>query len=231
MINRKIIPALDVQDQKSLDFLINELSNEAKLLKVGMELFYTFGHEIVAKLKEKDFEIFLDLKLHDIPNTVGKSCKTLSRLGIDMLNVHAAGGVEMMKAAADGFKSGNEKGILLGVTQLTSTSQTVMNNELLIPGKTLDVVLKYAENAKKAGLDGVVCSAHEVRAIKKNIGEDFCCVTPGIRPKGSSSHDQKRVMTPSEALEAGSDYLVIGRAICQATSPKEAFQLILKEIS
>lgn len=229
MINEKIIPALDVQDENKLTFLLSELK-EAQILKVGMELYYTFGNNIVKQLKEYQYKIFLDLKLHDIPNTVARSCKKLGSLGADILNVHAAGGIDMMRAANEAFKSEHQQGMLIGVTQLTSTSQTTMNQELLIEGNSLDVVLHYAENVKKAGLDGVVCSGHEVREIKKRFGESFKCITPGIRPEGDKSHDQKRVMTPRQAIEVGSDYLVIGRSIYQADSPKSAFKAILEEI-
>lgn len=229
--DEKIIPALDVQSLEQLNFLIKELSGTAKIVKIGMELYYSYGNQIVERLKEQGFKIFLDLKLHDIPNTIYRSSKTLSKLGVDILNVHAAGGIDMMKAALDGFKECNQNGILIGVTQLTSTSQETLNNEILIPGRTIDVVLKYAENVKKAGLQGVVCSALEVEKIKESIGIDFKCITPGIRPKGTSEDDQVRVVTPKEAIHFGSDYLVIGRSIYQAKSPKMAFENIVKEIS
>lgn len=230
MIKEKIIPALDVQTISEFDFLVKELRGEAITVKVGMELYYTFGNRIIEKLKDNNFKIFLDLKMHDIPNTVHKAAKTLARNGVDILNVHAAGGTDMMRAALEGFKSENEKGILIGVTQLTSTSKTMMNTELEIPGEVDDIVLNYAKLVHSSGLDGIVCSAHEVKKIKLNINQDFKCITPGIRPKGLSSHDQKRVMTPLEAINQGSDFLVIGRAITQVKSPKLAFQNIIKEI-
>jgi orotidine-5'-phosphate decarboxylase len=229
-MRKKIIPALDVQSLEELTFLLDELQGKALTVKIGMELYYTFGNNLFLNIKRKGFKIFLDLKLHDIPNTVYESTKTLAKNGSDILNVHAAGGVEMMKAALEGFKEENEHGILIGVTQLTSTSQSMMNNELLIPGKVSDAVLFYAENVKKAGLHGIVCSGHEVKLIKENFGQDFKCITPGIRPKGSVSNDQKRIMTPKEAIECGSDYLVIGRAITRQDSPGEAFDSILEEI-
>lgn len=230
IIAEKVIPALDVQTEQELDFLLTELKGEAVTLKVGMELYYTFGNTIVQKIKDYGFNVFLDLKLHDIPNTVYRSTKTLSRLGVDILNVHAAGGIDMMKAAAEGFKEHNQSGLLIAVTQLTSTSQEMLNQELLIPGTTENIVLEYATNVKKSGLDGVVCSALEVETLKRELGEGFKCITPGIRPKGESNSDQKRVMTPIKAIQTGSDYLVIGRAIYQANSPKEAFKNIIKEI-
>lgn len=229
-IRKMIIPALDVQDKESLDNLLHELRGSAKMVKVGMELFYTYGFDVLSRIQRTELDIFLDLKMHDIPNTVHKACKTLSKRGVNMLNVHASGGIEMMNAAAEGMKEFNENSLLIAVTQLTSTSQRVMNDDLLIPGSISDIVLKYAENAKKAGLDGIVCSAQEVEIIKKEIGEDFKCITPGIRPKGANSDDQSRIMTPLEAITAGSDFLVIGRPITQADSPKEAFEKIYEDI-
>ena len=231
MIQDKIIVALDTQDRSELDKLLTELSGTATYVKVGMELFYTFGNDIIKELKDKDFKIFLDLKMHDIPSTVYKACSSLSKLGVDMTNIHVAGGRTMMRAAHDGIKEYNEKGILIAVTQLTSTDQKTMNDQILIPGSVEDAVLKYASLTKDAGLSGVVCSPLEVELLKHNLGSDFKTVTPGIRPAGVSSNDQKRVMTPQEAIKAGTDYMVIGRAITQADSPKIAFENILKEIS
>ncbi len=230
-MRKKIIPALDVQSLEELTFLLDELQGKAITVKVGMELYYTFGNNLFYNIKSRGFKTFLDLKLHDIPNTVNKAIKTLAKNGADIMNVHAAGGIEMMKAALEGMREENENGLLIGVTQLTSTSQNVMNQELLIPGKVSDVVLHYAENVRKAGLDGIVCSAHEVREIKERFGQEFKCITPGIRPKGSANHDQKRVMTPFEAVQAGSDYLVIGRAITRNDEPGQAFDSILKELN
>lgn len=230
MIRDKIIPALDVQTKSDLDYLIQELKGEATIVKVGMELYYSYGNEVLKRLKDEGFKIFLDLKLHDIPNTVHNAAKTLAKNGVDILNVHSAGGIDMMKAALDGFKAENSQGILIGVTQLTSTSQEVMNKQLLIPGLINDTVLKYAEITKSAGLDGIVCSAMEVQQVKLNLGSQFKCITPGIRPKGVSNNDQKRVLTPSQAIKNGSDFLVIGRAITKSEFPKKAFKDILKEI-
>lgn len=230
MMRNKIIPAIDTQDKITLEFLLRELQGEAQILKIGMELYYTFGNDIIKTIKDLGFKVFLDLKLHDIPNTVEKAAKSIAKNGVDILNVHAAGGKEMMQAALNGFKTENSQGILIGVTQLTSTSQEMMNNELLIPGSISKVVHSYGCLVKEAGLAGVVCSAHEVQILKKDFGKEFQCITPGIRPAGSNSHDQKRIMTPLEAVNIGSDYLVIGRAITQAESPKIAFQKILKEI-
>lgn len=231
MIKNQIIPALDVQDKERFDFLIKELRNDAKIVKIGMELYYTYGNDIVKQVKDYGLKVFLDLKLHDIPNTVHRGCKTLAKNGVDILNVHAGGGIEMMRAGLEGFLEHNSNGILIGVTQLTSTDQQTLNQQLLIPGVLPEAVLSYARNTKEAGLAGVVCSALEVTMIKKHLGDDFKCITPGIRPKGSTSHDQKRVMTPKEAITVGSDYLVIGRAITNADSPKTAFQNIIKDIT
>lgn len=230
LFNNKIIVALDVQNIDEFNFLIHELKDEATFVKVGMELYYSFGNDIIKRIKDFNLKIFLDLKMHDIPHTVYKSCKTLGKLDVDILNVHAAGGIEMMKSSLEGFREHNSTGLLIGVTQLTSTTQQQLNQELKIPGQMNDVVLAYANNVKYSGLDGVVCSAHEVSVLKKNLGIDFKCITPGIRPKNISSNDQRRVMTPIEAINAGSDYLVIGRSITNEASPKLAFQKILQDI-
>lgn len=227
----KIIVALDTQSPAEIDRFIYELAGTATFVKVGMELYYTFGNDIIRKLKDNNFKIFLDLKLHDIPNTVHKSAKTLAKAGVDILNVHAAGGIEMMRAASEGFKEISSEAKLIGVTQLTSTCQETLNEEIGIQGELIDSVIQYAQNTKKAGLDGVVCSAHEVKLIKKQIDQNFLCITPGIRPKGHAAQDQKRVMTPTEAMLAGTDYMVIGRPITQADSLKTAFKDILQEIS
>lgn len=229
-MKERVIPALDTQSDKELNFLIKELSGEAEIVKIGMESFYTYGSDIITRLKGEGFRVFLDLKMHDIPSTVGRASKTLGKLGVDILNVHCAGGLDMMRAGLEGFSEGNNKGIMIGVTQLTSTSQSVMNKELLISGTVQAAVLSMANTAKSAGLHGVVCSAHEISIIKENLGNDFKTITPGIRPKGISADDQKRIMTPAQAIGLGSDYLVIGRAITQAASPKLAFQNIIKDI-
>lgn len=231
LVREKIIPALDIQNIKELDYLISQLKGEAITVKVGMELYYSYGNTILEKLKDHKFKIFLDLKMHDIPNTVYRATKALAKNGVDIINVHACGGSDMMKAALDGFKSENSSGLLIGVTQLTSTTKKVMNDELLVPGDIEDIVLKHAQLVKESKLDGIVCSAHEVKKIKAYFGESFKCITPGIRPQGSQQNDQKRIMTPKMAIDSGSDYLVIGRPITLADSPKEMFRSILKEIS
>ena len=173
--------------------------------------------------------IFLDLKLHDIPNTVKGGMKNLANLGVDITNVHCAGGIAMMKAAVEGLELGANGGprpLCIGVTQLTSTSKEAMNNELGIPGEVMDCVIQYAKNAKAAGLDGVVCSVHEAKAIHEACGDDFLTVTPGIRLASDSKDDQKRVATPDYAKEQGCDYIVVGRSITKAEDPKATYELI-----
>ena len=197
-------------------------------VKIGMELFYAEGPEIITSLKERGHKVFLDLNLHDIPNTVKKSMQVLGAYGVDMVNVHAGGGIAMMKAAREGLMLGAaryaEKPKLIAVTQLTSTDEAVMHNELLIDMPLKDVVKQYALNAREAGLDGVVCSAHEAAEIHMTCGMDFLTVTPGIRLAGDSKGDQKRVMTPADARDQGADYIVVGRSITAASNPIEAYQ-------
>ena len=196
-------------------------------VKIGMELFYSEGPQIVRTLKERGHKVFLDLKLHDIPNTVKKTMQVLGEYGVDMVNLHAAGGIEMMKAAKAGLMLGAaryaDKPKLIAVTQLTSTDEETMHNELLIEKPLAEVVRQYALNAKEAGLDGVVCSAHEAADIHAACGSDFLTVTPGIRLAGDSVQDQKRVMTPAAAKEAGSDYIVVGRSITGEPKPIDAY--------
>ncbi len=227
-MHEKIITAFDIQTREELDYLYNELSDNIKIVKIGMEAFYTFGVPIIERFKDKNINIFLDLKLHDIPTTVFKAAKTLGQLGVDILNVHAAGGTDMMKAGLEGFLDSNPNGKLIGVTQLTSTNQDIMNNELNISGSLEEQVKRMAYLVKNAGLHGIVCSAGEVRSIKSELGASFLCITPGIRPRGSASDDQKRIYTPEEALAFGADYLVIGRPITKATSPRKAYSEIIK---
>ncbi len=199
-----------------------------------MELYYSFGPSIIKSLKEKGFKVFLDLKIHDIPNTAKKATKAITKLGAGIINVHAAGGIEMMKAAKDGMKEALAEDpslptpLIIAVTQLTSTDQKILENDLMINEDLNQVVIHYAKNAQKAGLDGVVCSPLEVPFIKENLAADFKCITPGIRPKSSAAGDQKRIATPEEALELGSDFLVIGRAITNQKNPASAFDAIIK---
>ncbi len=228
----KTIIALDFSSEKEvLDFL--DQFEEPVSVKIGMELVYAAGLEMVDKVIERGHEVFLDLKLHDIPNTVKGGMKNLARRGVWMTNVHAAGGKAMMQAGKAGLEEGSagKAPLLIAVTQLTSTSKEAMNEEQGIPGEVLDSVVRYAKNAQEAGLDGVVCSVHEVKAIKEACGPDFLCVTPGIRLAGGSVDDQKRVATPEFAKEQGSDYIVVGRSITQAENPKQTFAEIEEVMS
>ena len=207
-------------------FLEQFPAEESLYLKVGMELYYATGPEIVSYLKDLGHSVFLDLKLHDIPNTVKSAMKVLSHLGVDMTNVHAAGGVEMMKAAREGLV---KEAKLIAVTQLTSTSEEQMRDFQNIQTSLQESVIHYAKKTAEAGLDGVVCSAQEVKLIKEATNQDFICLTPGIRPSGAAVGDQKRVMTPADAYQIGSDYIVVGRPITQATDPVAAYHAIKDE--
>ncbi|MDL2276902.1 orotidine-5'-phosphate decarboxylase [Breznakia sp. OttesenSCG-928-G09] len=221
----KTIVALDFSTKtETIEFL--KKFDEPIFVKIGMELTYACGLEIIEAVKEMGHQIFLDLKLHDIPNTVKGGMKNLASLGVDIVNLHCAGGSTMMKAAMEGLEEGAVNGkrpLCIGVTQLTSTSKEMMNDELLIDGEVLDVVLHYAKNAKDSGLDGVVCSVHEANAIHKLCGDDFLTVTPGIRLSTDSVDDQKRVATPEYAKEQGCDYIVVGRSITKSENPKQTY--------
>ena len=229
--DKDVIVALDFPDAvKTFEFLKKfESSSRKPFVKIGMELFYSEGPEIVKKIKEHGHKIFLDLKLHDIPNTVRGGMKSLRSLGVDMVNLHAAGGIDMMKAAVEGLSGGETKPLLIAVTQLTSISQEKMNNELLISGSVDEVVAHYAKNAKAAGLDGVVCSPLEAQKIHAEIGKDFYTVTPGIRFSENDTGDQARVTDPLKARELGSDYIVIGRPVTQAENPVSVYERCVKE--
>lgn len=224
----KTIIALDFSDREEvMDFL--KQFDKPVTVKIGMELTYALGLDVVREIKNMGHEVFLDLKLHDIPNTVKGGMKNLAALGADIVNCHAAGGISMMKAAKEGLEKGAAYGkrpLIIAVTQLTSTSKEMMNEEQGIPGEVMDSVLRYAKNAKEAGLDGVVCSVHEVKSIKEACGNDFLCVTPGIRLADNSIDDQKRVATPDFAKEQGSDYIVVGRSITKSEDPKKTFEEI-----
>lgn len=225
-----VIIALDFKDMEtSLKFL--DQFNESLYVKVGMELFYGSGLEIIKEIKKRGHKIFLDLKLHDIPNTVKKAMTNLAKLGVDLINLHAAGGSIMMKAAMEGLIEGStdKRPLLIAVTQLTSTSKEMMNTEQLIPGEVIDSVVNYAKVAKEAGLDGIVCSPLEVKLVKEVCGKEFITVTPGIRLASNNKDDQVRITTPAMAREIGSDYIVVGRPITQAEDPVAAYQLISKE--
>lgn len=224
----KVIVALDVDDEVNLSLLLKHLEGQGVWVKIGMEIFYSLGPTVIQEAKDRGLKVFLDLKLHDIPNTVGHGIKSLSKLKVDMLNVHAAGGLEMMKKGMEALKDLPNSPFLIGVTQLTSTSSEQMNQEQGIPGEISESVLRYALLAKNAGLNGVVSSPLEVAAIKKLCGEDFLTITPGIRPLGAMKDDQKRTTTPAEALALGTNFMVIGRPITQAHNPREALKEILK---
>ncbi|MCS4487718.1 orotidine-5'-phosphate decarboxylase [Streptococcus sciuri] len=227
MIEERPIIALDFPSSSEVKTFLARFPKEEKLyVKIGMELYYACGSEIVSYVKELGHSVFLDLKLHDIPNTVKSAMKVLAQLGVDMTNVHAAGGVEMMKAARQGF---GQNGKLIAVTQLTSTSENQMHSDQNIQTSLAESVIHYAQKTAEAGLDGVVCSACEVEVIKRATSSAFICLTPGIRPKGSQTGDQKRVVTPAQARVIGSDYIVVGRPITQATDPVAAYKAVYKE--
>ena len=224
-MGKDVIIACDFKNkEETLKFL--DLFEQDKLfLKIGMELFYAEGPEIVREIKARGHKIFLDLKLHDIPNTVEKAMKSLSALDIDMCNVHAAGTIDMMKAGLKGLtKEDGTRPILIAVTQLTSTSEERMQKELLINIPIDEVVIKYALNTKEAGLDGIVCSPLEASKVKENCGKGFLCITPGIRFETDDKGDQVRITTPKKAKEIGSDYIVVGRPITKSDNPVEAYR-------
>ena len=226
----KIVIALDyAQPQEAINF-ITQLDPSLCRLKVGKELFTAGGPQLVEALIKQGFDVFLDLKFHDIPTTVSKACEAASRLGVWMLNVHASGGQAMMEAAREGVSRSGQNPILIAVTVLTSMNQTTLN-ELGVAGTVEDHVLRLAKLTKASGLDGVVCSAQEAKLLRDNFGQEFCLVTPGIRPADASLDDQSRVVTPRQALELGSSYLVIGRPITQSQSPLATLQKIHQEIS
>lgn len=228
MMNEKTIVALDFSTREDLFAFLSKFE-EPIYVKIGMELTYAFGLDIISEIRQLGHHIFLDLKLHDIPNTVKQAMKNLARLDVDIVNLHCAGGIAMMKAAIEGLEEGAVDGkrpLCIGVTQLTSTSKEAMNEELGIPGEVIDCVIKYAKNAKAAGLDGVVCSVHEARAIHEACGNDFLTVTPGIRLADDSKDDQKRVATPAFAKEQSCDHIVVGRSITKSADPLETYRTI-----
>lgn len=225
-----VIVALDFPSAKEVYSFLDKFDDEKPFVKIGMELFYAEGHEIVREIKKRGHKIFLDLKLHDIPNTVMKAMSSLSELDVDMCNLHASGGSEMMKGALKGLTKGDgTRPILIAVTQLTSTDDKMLKEELLINETMEKTVESYALNAKNSGLDGVVCSPLEVAKVHSACGKDFLTVTPGVRFAGGEKGDQKRVMTPAEAKKIGSDYIVVGRPITQADDPVAAYKIAKKE--
>ncbi|MCD2224884.1 orotidine-5'-phosphate decarboxylase [Listeria cossartiae] len=230
-MNKPII-ALDFQTYEEVESFLAKFSGETLSVKVGMELFYSNGPVIVEKIKQQNHQIFLDLKLHDIPNTVKSAMIGLAKLGVDMVNVHAAGGKNMMEAALEGLEIGSARGKrpkIIAVTQLTSTSETDMQTDQLIKTSLLESVLHYSDLTKQAGLDGVVCSALEAEAIKQQNGTDFLRVTPGIRLASDAADDQIRVVTPEKARLIGSSNIVVGRSITRANDPVAAYNQVLKE--
>ena len=229
-MGKAVIIACDFKDKEETLNFLNKFEDEKLYLKIGMELFYSEGPEIVREIKKRGHKIFLDLKLHDIPNTVEKAMKSLAKLDVDMTNVHASGTIKMMEAGLRGLtKEDGTRPLLIAVTQLTSTSQEVMEQDLLIKENIEDVVMHYAENSKKAGLDGVVCSPLEVQAVKRKCGKEFLTITPGIRFSEDSKDDQSRITTPAKAKELGSDYIVVGRSITKAENPQEAYRKCVED--
>ncbi len=230
-MKKDVIIACDFNSKEQLFNFLDKFDGvEKPYLKVGMELFYASGNEIVKEIKKRGHKIFLDLKLHDIPNTVKKAMSVLSALDVDMVNLHAGGGSVMMKGALEGLtRPDGTRPLLIAVTQLTSTSQELMSEELLIDKPIDEVVMSYALNTKNSGLDGVVCSPLEAGKVKEVCGKEFLTITPGIRLAGDSVGDQKRVTTPALARELGSDYIVVGRSITGAEDPVKAYRQCIKE--
>lgn len=226
---KDVIVACDFAGREETLVFLDKFAGRKPFVKIGMELFYAEGPDIVREIKARGHKVFLDLKLHDIPNTVKKSMAVLTKLDVDMVNVHAAGTSEMMRAALEGLtRPDGSRPLLIAVTQLTSTSEERMQKELLISESLPETVLRYAENAKAAGLDGVVCSPLEAGSVKSRCGADFLTITPGVRFADSASDDQSRIATPEKARELGSDYIVVGRPITQAADPVEAYQKCIK---
>lgn len=229
-MGKDVIIACDFNSKEEVFNFLDLFKEEKPFVKIGMELFYAEGPEIVRQIKKRGHKIFLDLKLCDIPNTVEKSMRVLSSLGVDMCNVHASGTIEMMRAAIKGLtKEDGSRPILIAVTQLTSTSEERMQKDLLIDYPLEEVVAHYAQNAKEAGLDGVVCSPLEANKVKEKCGNEFLTVTPGIRFESSDVGDQVRITTPEKAKQIGSDYIVVGRPITKAENPVEVYRRCVKE--
>ena len=229
-MGKDVIIACDFPSKEATLEFLAKFTEEKPYVKIGMELFYGAGPEIVKEIKKMGHKIFLDLKLHDIPNTVKKAMSVLSHLDVDMCNLHASGTVAMMEAAIEGLtREDGTRPLLIAVTQLTSTSQEAMENDLLIKENIADVVMHYASNAKKAGLDGVVCSPLEAGVVHDKCGKDFITVTPGVRFADGDVGDQVRVTTPAKAKEIGSDYIVVGRPITAAEDPVAAYRRCVAE--
>ena len=229
-MNRDVIIACDFSSREATLNFLDKFTGRKPFVKIGMELFYAEGPAIVRDIKARGHKIFLDLKLHDIPNTVKKAMRVLSDLDVDMVNVHASGTVAMMRAALEGLtRTDGSRPLLIAVTQLTSTSEETMRQELLIDARINDTIVKYASNAREAGLDGVVCSPLEAGMVKQACGPEFLTVTPGIRFADAAADDQVRITTPARAREIGSDFIVVGRPITAATDPVAAYERCVKE--
>lgn len=229
-MKREVIIACDFSSAKQTFAFLDQFHDEKPFVKIGMELFYAEGSSIVKELKKRGHRVFLDLKLHDIPNTVKRAMKVLSQYDIDICNLHAAGTIEMMKAAKEGLtREDGSCPILLAVTQLTSTSEERMQKELLIQSTMNDTILQYALNAKKAGLHGIVCSPLEAGMVKEVCGKDFITMTPGIRFADDAKGDQVRITTPAKAKEIGTDFIVVGRSITAAKDPVAAYNRCIQE--
>jgi orotidine-5'-phosphate decarboxylase len=229
-MGKDVIIACDFNSKEEVMNFLAKFEGESLYVKIGMELFYSEGPQIVKDIKKLGHKIFLDLKLHDIPNTVMKAMRVLSNLDVDMCNVHASGTIPMMEAALKGLtREDGTRPLLIAVTQLTSTSEETMKKDLLINEPMQDVVSHYAKNAKKAGLDGIVCSPLEAKGVHESCGADFLTITPGVRFASDDKGDQTRVMTPAQAREIGSDYIVVGRPITGAENPVEAYRRCVKE--
>ena len=231
MKRKDVIVALDFPDrQTTLDFLDRFPEGEKPFVKIGMELYYAEGPSIVREIRQRGHRVFLDLKLHDIPNTVKRTMSVLSKLDVDMVNLHASGGSAMMKAALEGLtRPDGSRPLLIAVTQLTSTDAAALKRELLIDTPMQETVLRYARNAAECGLDGVVCSPLEAADVKRRCGADFLTVTPGIRFADGDIGDQKRIMTPEKASGAGCDSIVVGRPVTQAPDPVAAYRRCVRE--
>lgn len=229
---RDVIIACDFPTAEETLRFLDRFGDKRPFVKIGMELYYGAGNEIVRELKKRGHKIFLDLKLHDIPNTVKKAMKVLSALDVDMVNVHAAGTKEMMSAAVEGLtRADGTRPLLIAVTQLTSTSEEALHEQLLIAPDMKTTIQKYARNAQEAGLDGVVCSPLEASYVKEACGSDFMTVTPGIRFADSGKDDQKRITTPERAREIGSDFIVVGRPITAADDPVASYERCMREFA
>ena len=229
-MGKDVIIACDFSDAQQVFGFLDRFTGRKPFVKIGMELFYAEGPQIVRELKRRGHKIFLDLKLHDIPNTVKKSMAVLSNLDVDMTNLHAGGTIPMMEAALEGLtRPDGTRPLLIAVTQLTSTDQQTMERDLLIHEPIDQVVMHYAANAQKAGLDGVVCSPLEAGKVHDTCGAGFLTVTPGVRFADGDIGDQKRVMTPAEAKKIGSDYIVVGRPITAAADPVAAYERCVAE--